>query len=157
MLTDDLLPEARLSSHFVCRGFQEMNVANGGTLWQHVSEAGFSVHHEDSAQPLDQQYAPAHAVTLQPGGVLRALAGVDRITVSSLHHQGVDELGAGLLEEARSDDGLIEAFRVQGARRFAVAVQWHPEWKALENSFSTALFRAFGAAARERAAADNDR
>ena len=72
-------------------------------------------------------------------------------------HTGCAQLGTGLIEEARSDDGLIEAFRVQGARRFAVAVQWHPEWKALENTFSTALFKAFGAAARDRAAADNDR
>lgn len=141
----------------VCRGFQEMNVAYGGTLWQHVSESGFQVHHEDATGTLDQQYAPAHAVTLQPEGLLHRLSGTARIQVNSLHHQGVRQLGAGLVEEGRSDDGLIEAFSVQGARRFAVAVQWHPEWKALENSFSAALFKAFGAAARDRAAADNDR
>lgn len=142
----------------VCRGFQEMNVAYGGTLWQHVHEQpGYRVHHEDASQPLDVQYGPVHEVRLTPGGVLAAIAGTGRITVNSLHHQGVRELGAGLVEEARADDGLIEAFRVREARRFAVAVQWHPEWKPQDNAFSTALFRAFGAAARERAAQDTNR
>lgn len=142
----------------VCRGFQEMNVAFGGTLWQHVHEVpGLAVHHEDTTQSLDVQYGPAHAVTLVEGGLLRDIAGEDRIEVNSLHHQGVRELAPGLITEARADDGLIEAFRVRDARRFAVAVQWHPEWKALNNSFSTRLFQAFGAAARERAAARDHR
>jgi putative glutamine amidotransferase len=142
----------------ICRGFQEMNVACGGTLWQHVYEVpGYGVHHEDGAQPLDVQYGPAHDVQLAEGGVLRGIAGTARITVNSLHHQGVRQLGAGLVEEARAVDGLIEAFRVRDARRFALAVQWHPEWKPQENAFSTALFKAFGAAARERAASDTHR
>jgi putative glutamine amidotransferase len=142
----------------VCRGFQEMNVAYGGTLWQHVHEqSGYSVHHEDVTQPLDVQYGPAHEVTLASGGLLAAIAGTSRITVNSLHHQGVRALGAQLVEEARADDGLIEAFRVRDARRFAVAVQWHPEWKPRGNAFSSALFKAFGAAAHERAAQDQNR
>ena len=139
----------------ICRGFQEMNVAFGGSLWQHVHEvAGNRVHHEDLSQPLDVQYGPAHEVGLVAGGVLAGIAGTSRITVNSLHHQGVRSLGASLVEEARADDGLIEAFRVRNARRFALAVQWHPEWKPHENAFSTALFQAFGDAARERAAQD---
>jgi putative glutamine amidotransferase len=138
----------------VCRGFQEMNVAYGGTLWQQVHEApGHAVHHEDNSAPLDVQYGPAHAVTLAEGGVLRGIAGKDRIEVNSLHHQGVRTLGAGLVEEARADDGLIEAFRVREASRMALAVQWHPEWKPAHNPFSLALFAAFGEAARERGAA----
>lgn len=136
----------------VCRGFQEINVAYGGTLWQHVEEVpGMRVHHEDTTQPLDVQYGPAHPVMLAAGGTLRALAGRDRIEVNSLHHQGIRDLGAGLVEEARAEDGLIEAFRVRDARAFALAVQWHPEWKARENPFSTALFAAFGAAASQHA------
>ena len=136
----------------VCRGFQEMNVAYGGTLWQQVHEApGHLVHHEDVSQSLDVQYGPAHAVTLSPGGVLRSIAGTDRVEVNSLHHQGVRTLGPGLIEEARADDGLVEAFRVAAAPRFAVAVQWHPEWQVSQNRFSAALFGAFGDAARERA------
>jgi putative glutamine amidotransferase len=137
----------------ICRGFQEMNVAAGGTLWQHVEEVpGKFVHHEDESQPLDVQYAPAHEVSLAPGGLLARIAGRGRITVNSLHHQGVRELGAGLVAEAEADDGLVEAFRVAGAPRFALAVQWHPEWNAGQDDFSTALFQAFGDAARGRAA-----
>jgi putative glutamine amidotransferase len=142
----------------ICRGFQEMNVAFGGTLWQHVHEVpGHRVHHEDTTQPLDVQYGPAHDVNLAPGGLLARIAGRGRITVNSLHHQGVRELGRGLIEEGRAEDGLIEAFRVADAKRFALAVQWHPEWKPQENAFSTALFQAFGDAARERAVQDKDR
>jgi putative glutamine amidotransferase len=88
---------------------------------------------------------------LEPEGLLKQLAGADRITVNSLHSQGVDRLGRGLSVEARAPDGVIEAFRVDHAPRFAVAVQWHPEWKAMSNSFSRALFAAFGAAGRDRA------
>jgi putative glutamine amidotransferase len=142
----------------ICRGFQEMNVAFGGTLWQEVSvEAGKAVHHEDTTQPLEVQYGPAHAVRLAPGGVLAGILGANQITVNSLHHQGVRELGRGLVEEAQAEDGLIEAFRVADARRFALAVQWHPEWMPEQNPASTALFKAFGAAARERAAEQHDR
>lgn len=136
----------------VCRGFQEMNVAFGGTLWQKLHEVeGFDDHREDLEQPLDVQYGPAHEVVLEPGGLLRRLAGQDRIQVNSLHSQGVQTLGKGLDIEARARDGVIEAFRVHDAPRFAVAVQWHPEWKVMSNPFSRALFAAFGAASRERA------
>jgi len=143
----------------ICRGFQEMNVAFGGTLWQHVAEVpGHHVHHEDPGQPLDLQYGPAHEVNLATGGVLARIAGGHtRIRVNSLHHQGVRSLGPRLIEEARADDGLIEAFRVGDARRFALAVQWHPEWKAEHNDFSIALFQTFGDAARERAIQDTGR
>ncbi len=136
----------------ICRGFQEMNVAFGGTLHQKVHEVeGFADHRDDESQPLEVQYGPAHDVILEPGGVLRAMAGADRLRVNSLHSQGIDRLAPGLAVEARAPDGLIEAFRVQGAPRFAVAVQWHPEWQAITNPFSKALFAAFGSASRERA------
>lgn len=136
----------------VCRGFQEMNVAFGGTLWQRVHEVpGMSDHRDDESLPLEAQYGPAHAVTLEPGGWLQRIAGgAARIQVNSLHHQGVRELAPDLAVEARADDGLIEAFRVPQARSFALAVQWHPEWKAADNQFSRALFAAFGAACRAR-------
>jgi len=136
----------------ICRGFQEMNVAFGGTLHQRLHEVpGYLDHRDDESQPLEVQYGPAHDVVLEPGGVLRELAGTDRIRVNSLHGQGVDRLGERLAVEARAPDGVIEAFRVTHARRFALAVQWHPEWKVMSNPFSRALFAAFAAAARERA------
>ncbi len=97
------------------------------------------------------QYGPAHDVTLEQGGLLWAMAGSDRIQVNSLHSQGVARLGPSLAVEARAPDGLVEAFHVRNSPRFAVAVQWHPEWKVMSNPFSRALFAAFGAASRERA------
>jgi putative glutamine amidotransferase len=134
----------------VCRGFQEMNVAMGGTLHQRVQEiAGFDDHREDKEQPLDVQYGPAHDVVLEPGSLLRQLAGSDRIRVNSLHSQGIDRLGPDLRVEARAPDGLIEAFRVPSAPAFALAVQWHPEWQVMGNPFSKALFAEFGKAARQ--------
>jgi putative glutamine amidotransferase len=136
----------------ICRGFQEMNVAFGGTLHQKLHELpGNLDHRDDEAQPLEVQYGPAHDVTLEPGGALRALADSDVIRVNSLHSQGIDRLGAELAVEARAPDGVVEAFRVREARRFALAVQWHPEWKVMSNPFSRALFAAFGASSRERA------
>ena len=134
----------------ICRGFQEINVAFGGTLWQKLHEVpGHLDHREQKDQPIERQYAPAHEVTLEPGGQLQRLAGgAGRLQVNSLHGQGVRELGSGLSVEARASDGVIEAFRVTAAPSFAIAVQWHPEWKVMSNPFSRALFAAFGAAAR---------
>jgi putative glutamine amidotransferase len=136
----------------ICRGFQEMNVAFGGTLHQKLHELpGKLDHRDDESQPLEVQYGPAHEVRLEPGGVLRSLASGDCIRVNSLHNQGIDRLGGELLVEARAPDGVIEAFRVGDARRFALAVQWHPEWQVMSNSFSRALFAAFGDSCLERA------
>jgi putative glutamine amidotransferase len=108
-------------------------------------------HREDPAQPIDVRYGVAHKVQLAAGGMLQRLAGgASEISVNSLHWQGVQQLGAGLVVEATSPDGVIEGFRVEAAQRFAVAVQWHPEWKVMDNPFSRALFGAFGAACHER-------
>jgi putative glutamine amidotransferase len=136
----------------ICRGFQEMNVAFGGSLHQKLHEVpGHLDHRDDTTQPLEVQYGPAHEVTLEPGGLLRSLSASDRIQVNSLHNQGIERLGSELAVEARAPDGVIEAFRVRAARSFALAVQWHPEWKVMTNPFSRALFAAFGEASRERA------
>lgn len=136
----------------VCRGFQELNVALGGTLHQKVHEVpGYHNHLEDKGDPLEKQYGPAHRVALTDGGLLRQLAGSDSAMVNSLHAQGVARLATGVAVEAVADDGLIEAFRVDDVAGFALAVQWHPEWRVLQNDFSTAIFKAFGDACRERA------
>lgn len=136
----------------ICRGFQEMNVAFGGTLAQRLQDLPDRLdHRENAGEPLEVQYGPAHAVSLEPDGFLCALAGSRTVTVNSLHAQGVETLGSGLAVEARAPDGLIEAFRVSDGPGFAVAVQWHPEWQVMGNALSRALFAAFGAASRERA------
>jgi putative glutamine amidotransferase len=136
----------------ICRGFQEMNVAYGGTLHQRLHEVpGFMDHRDDESQPLDVQYGPAHEVLLEPGGQLQKIAGAARLKVNSLHWQGVDELGGGLGVEARAPDGVIEAFSVTGSRTFSMGLQWHPEWQFTKDPFSRALFAAFGTASRQRA------
>ncbi len=136
----------------ICRGFQEVNVAFGGTLYQKVHEQpGFMDHRENKDDPLDVQYGPAHDIALVPGGLLAGLAGDTRATVNSLHGQGVRRLGEGLVVEAQAPDGLVEAFRHDGPA-FMLAVQWHPEWKVRENAFYLATFRAFGDTCRARAA-----
>ncbi len=136
----------------VCRGFQEMNVALGGTLHQLLHEVpGYHTHKENSEDPLDVQYGPVHEVNLVAGGLLRELAGSDVAMVNSLHSQGVAKLADGVTVEAVADDGLIEGFQVDGVAAFALAVQWHPEWKVLEDPFSLAIFNAFGDACRDYA------
>ena len=136
----------------ICRGFQEVNVAFGGSLYQKVHEQpGFMDHRENKDDPLDVQYGSAHDIVLVPGGLLATLAGDTRAVVNSLHGQGVRRLGEGLVVEAQAPDGLIEAYRHDGPA-FMLAVQWHPEWKVRENPFYLAIFRAFGDACRVRAA-----
>ncbi len=132
----------------VCRGFQELNVALGGSLHQRVHEVdGYHDHRENPDDPLEIQYGPAHTVSLTEGGLLHRMHGSTHATVNSLHWQGVDRLADGVTVEARADDGLIEAFHVD-RDEFALAVQWHPEWKTKENEFSTEIYRAFGDACR---------
>ena len=146
----------------ICRGFQEINVAFGGRLHQKVHEiAGYMDHRENLDDPLDRQYAPTHEIALTPGGWLADIAGTDRARVNSLHGQGIAVLGEGLTVEATAPDGLIEAYRRGGSHisdsassskgPFLLAVQWHPEWRVLENSFYQGIFRAFGDACRQRA------
>lgn len=136
----------------ICRGFQEMNVAYGGTLHQRLHEVGFLDHREDETRELDVQYGPAHEVLLEPGGFVNKLAASERLQVNSLHWQGVNVLGKGLRVEARAPDGVIEAFSVADSPHFALGLQWHPEWQFAKNPFSRALFAAFGEATRQRVA-----
>jgi putative glutamine amidotransferase len=136
----------------ICRGIQELNVAFGGTLHTQVHEQpGARDHRALKVDDMNVKYGPRHSVDLAPDGDIARIVGSPRIEVNSLHWQAIDRIGAGLIVEGRADDGVIEAVRVGGARSLALGVQWHPEWKVLENPVSLALFRAFGDAARRRA------
>ncbi len=131
----------------VCRGFQEMNVAFGGTLHQKIHEvAGYRVHKENPDDPLEVQYGPSHRIDFVAGGWLEQITGVSQAMVNSLHSQAVDRLGDGLRVEAIAEDGLVEAFVVADAPGFTLAVQWHPEWRVMSHPESLEIFRAFGAA-----------
>jgi putative glutamine amidotransferase len=145
------LVEAAVPLFAICRGFQEVNVALGGSLHQAVHRVpGLRDHRDDESLPLDEQYGPAHPVQIAPGGLLERLVGPGDITVNSLHGQGVNRLASRARVEARAPDGLVEAFSVAGGAGFSLAVQWHPEWRAAQNPVSMKLFEAFGAACRAR-------
>ncbi len=138
----------------ICRGLQEVNVALGGTLHQLVHEVGGRRDHRSPKAPTgDENYAPAHDIEIVEGGLLHRLVGERRVRVNSLHAQGVDQLAPRARLEAVADDGQVEAFSVPDAPAFALALQWHPEHRALENPVSMKLFNAFAEACRERAAA----
>jgi len=136
----------------ICRGIQELNVAMGGTLHQRVHEVPGRLNHRSPAGTMEEKYAhQAHPVALTAGGFLERLAGAREITVNSLHSQGIDRLAPGLVVEAEAPDGQIEAVRASGAS-FAIGVQWHPEFRVMQNAVSLAIFAAFGDACRARAA-----
>ncbi|MDV2856246.1 gamma-glutamyl-gamma-aminobutyrate hydrolase [Oceanimonas sp. CAM02] len=135
----------------ICRGFQEMVVASGGSLHRRLHETGlFAEHRENKELPLEQQYAPAHSITPVVGGVLARLAGDAELNVNSLHMQGAKSIGPGVQVEATAPDGLVEAISLVN-HPFALGVQWHPEWQSRENPLSRALFDGFVAACHDYA------
>jgi putative glutamine amidotransferase len=112
-----------------CRGMHDFNVALGGSLHQDLRSEPHRVKHwEDDDESIDEAYAERHFVSAAPRGELERIAGMHRFPASSLHAQGVKELGQGLVAEARADDGLVEAFRWHDASQFAWGFQFHPEW-----------------------------
>ncbi len=135
----------------ICRGFQELNVAFGGSLHQAVHDVdGLHDHREAKTVDLALQYAPVHSVRLTEGGKLANITQSNEMFVNSLHGQGIQRLGAGLTIEATAPDGLAEAVSVDAAQTFALGVQWHPEWQVMQNPQYLAIFSAFGAACRLR-------
>jgi putative glutamine amidotransferase len=133
----------------LCRGFQELNVALGGTLHQHVHELdGRLDHREDHAASLAEQYGPSHEVEVT-GGLLGQIVRERRFKVNSLHSQGIDKLAPSLHADAIAPDSTIEAVSLPGAKGFVLGLQWHPEWRWSENPVSREIFAAFSEAVRE--------
>lgn len=137
----------------ICRGHQELNVALGGTLATEIQQNDGRMDHR--AVPHKEQrerFAIRHPVTIAADGALAAIVGADEIQVNSLHRQAIDRLAPGLAVEATAADGTIEAVSVEGAKGFALGVQWHPEYWAESDAASAAIFRAFAGACRDYAA-----
>jgi putative glutamine amidotransferase len=138
----------------ICRGFQELNVALGGSLHQRLQDLPDRMDHSTPMQPSSRvRQGKAHAIRVTPGGWLHRLAGATEIAVNSLHNQGIDQLAPGLIAEGIAPDGLIEAVRVTSSQAgpalgFAVGVQWHPEYDWRTDVLSRAIFEQFGAAVR---------
>ncbi len=132
----------------ICRGFQELNVALGGTLENALQLGpGRLDHRAPKGEPVDVRYGFAHSIAITPGSWLESVLGMSEIRVNSIHRQGISTLARGLEVEARAPDGIIEAVTVRGAG-FAFGTQWHPEFRATENPHSQRLFTAFGEAVR---------
>ncbi|WP_136249197.1 gamma-glutamyl-gamma-aminobutyrate hydrolase family protein [Halomonas borealis] len=130
----------------ICRGFQELNVAFGGSLYQAVQGVPGKLDHREPGGEKAAQYAPTHDLEILSGGWLSRLHGEPSARINSLHQQGIDRLGEGLSVEAVAPDGLVEAFSVTDAPNFALAVQWHPEWQPREHALYDAIFRGFAEA-----------
>jgi len=133
----------------MCRGFQEINVALGGTLRRDTSSNDALLrHHAPDGVAFDAMFDHQHDVDLTAGGMLASAIGKDRIIVNSVHYQGVGRLAGGLDIEAVATDGLIEAYSARPNGAPLLAVQWHPEWQPESNPDSQAYFRLLGQAAR---------
>ncbi len=133
----------------ICRGFQEANVALGGSLHQAVHAVPGQHDHRgviDAAPEIT--YGLAHPIDVEPGGLLASILGSEPIQVNSVHGQGVNRLADGLRVEARAPDGLVEAFSMPTAPGFNLCLQWHPEWLAASNPMSMLILQAFGTAVR---------
>lgn len=138
----------------ICRGLQEVNVAFGGTLRRDTSSsADLIAHHAPDDVSFEDMFAHEHEVALAPGGVLNRGLGRERLTVNSVHYQGVDRLGVGLAVEATAPDGVVEAVSATINGAPVLAVQWHPEWRASANPQSQDFFRLLGRALRGEAVA----
>jgi len=143
----------------ICRGFQELNVALGGSLHQRLQDLPDRMDHSTPMQPSARvRQGKAHAIRITPGGWLHRLAGTDEIAVNSLHNQGINEIAPGLVAEGVAPDGTIEAVRVVASQAgpatgYAVGVQWHPEYDWRTDSVSRTIFEQFGTAVRAYAEA----
>lgn len=139
----------------ICRGIQEMNVALGGSLHQHLRFApGKFDHRRPREKPVEEQLAPRHGIAIRHDGLLcRILDGAREVKVNSLHGQGVKKVADRLLVEATAADGSIEAVSVRDAKTFALGVQWHAEADPGIYPVHAAIWRAFGEACRQRLAA----
>jgi putative glutamine amidotransferase len=141
----------------ICRGFQEMNVAFGGSLHPEIRDIPGRMNHRmprlengDIHPDINVVFADRHEVRLAKDGFFAKLLGRDCIRVNSLHGQGIQEPGKRVVVEGIAEDGTIEAIRIADAPGFALGVQWHAEYDPQVNPINRALFQAFGAALVER-------
>lgn len=132
----------------VCRGMQVINVARGGSLYQDCAEQyPESIKHDYFPTAGFERDYLAHEATVVDGSRLRGAFGEERIRVNSMHHQGVRDVGDGLVASAYAPDGLIEALE-EPASSFVVGVQWHPEMLVEKDAGTRRLFTDFVEAAR---------
>lgn len=137
----------------ICRGFQEVNVAMGGTLWPEIRELPGRMNHRMPPDgSIEEKFGLRHVVHFTQGGPFHGIVGECDVMTNTLHGQGIRAPGRGVVIDGLADDGTPEAIYIEDAPGFALAVQWHPEYNAAADPVSRPLFEAFGAAARDWAA-----
>ncbi|KLN60835.1 hypothetical protein WH96_10240 [Kiloniella spongiae] len=135
----------------ICRGFQELNVALGGSLYPQVSDIpGRMDHSSPDTKDMEIDYGPNHSISIAEHGCLFNILKSNETKVNSLHYQAINQLGEGLIADAVAKDGTVEAISMPEQQSFVLGVQWHPEYRANDNNTSKAIFKAFGDAVRER-------
>ena len=134
----------------ICRGFQEVNVAMGGSLYPEIRELPGRMNHRMPPEgTLEEKFALRHKVTFAEGGPFHALMGATEVMTNTLHGQGIKRAGPRVVMDGHADDGTPEAIYIDGAPGFTLSVQWHPEYNAANDPVSAKLFAAFGDAARD--------
>ncbi len=133
----------------VCRGFQELNVAMGGSLYPEIRDLPGRMNHRMPPDgTLEEKFELRHDVTFTRGGVFHRIMGADVVKTNTLHGQGIKEKGPRIVIDGHAPDGTPEAIYVQDAPGFTLGVQWHPEYQAACDPVSRPLFEAFGTALR---------
>ncbi|SFR19932.1 gamma-glutamyl-gamma-aminobutyrate hydrolase family protein [Poseidonocella sedimentorum] len=131
----------------ICRGFQEVNVAMGGSLYPEIRDLPGRMNHRMPPDgTLEEKFALRHTVTFTEGGPFHHLMGAKQVMTNTLHGQGINRPGARIVIDGTAPDGTPEAIYVDGAPGFTMSVQWHPEWDAANDPVSRPLFKAFGQA-----------
>ena len=137
----------------ICRGFQEMAVAFGATLHPEIRDLPGRMNHRMPPDgTVEEKFALRHMVRFEEGGEFHRILGVTEAMTNTLHGQGVIDPGPRVRIEGRADDDTAEALSIRDAPGFALGAQWHVEWRAWENPEGQRVYRAFGEAARARAA-----
>jgi putative glutamine amidotransferase len=133
----------------VCRGFQEVNVAMGGSLYPEIRDLPGRMNHRMPPDgTMEEKFEIRHRVSVSEGGVFHKIFGATEVMTNTLHGQGIKEAGPRIVIDGLADDGTPEAIYVKDAPGFTASVQWHPEWNAAADLVSRPLFEAFGDAAR---------
>jgi putative glutamine amidotransferase len=131
----------------ICRGFQEVNVALGGTLYPEIRDLPGRMNHRMPPDgTIDEKFALRHRVHFAKDGVFHHLMDAAEVMTNTLHGQGIKDTGGRIVVDGWADDGTPEALYVQDAPGFTLSVQWHPEWHAASDPVSRPLFEAFGKA-----------
>jgi putative glutamine amidotransferase len=133
----------------ICRGFQEVNVAMGGTLYPEIRDLpGRDNHRMPPDGTLEEKFELRHDVTVTEGGVFNKVLGATKVLTNTLHGQGIKTAGPRVMIDGFASDGTAEAIYIKDAKGFTLSVQWHPEWNAARDPVSFALFSAFGKAVK---------